>query len=100
MLAFTFNRRKQSRNGPRPESAERKVAYGVDHRTKRVKKFEFQDIFRDADRQAELATVNPRPSAFRRFFAQFTRPHQVSAVAQRMDPSFPSASGARLTLLI
>lgn len=100
MLAFSINR-KQSRNRTaRPDSAERKLAYGVDHRTKRVKKFEFQDIFRYADQQAELAMMNPRPSAFRKFFAQFVRPHQVTTVEQRMDASFGSASGARFTLLI
>ena len=101
MLGFTFNRGKQSRNraAARRESAERRLGLGVDQRP-RVKKFEFQDIFRSADRQAELATMNPRPSAFRKFFAQFTRPHQVTTVEQRIDPSFPSASGARLTLLI
>lgn len=96
MLAFAFTRKQ---NRPRPESAERKLAWGMDHRSKRVKKFQFEDIFRDADHQAELATMNPGPSAFQKFFAQFTRPHQVTTVAQRMDPSFPSASGARLTLL-
>lgn len=100
MLAFTLNRGKQSRTRPRPESAERKFAYGVDHRTNRVKKFAFQDVFRNADHEAELATPNPRPSAFRKFFAQFARPHQVTTVEQRMDPSFGSASGARLTLLL
>ena len=99
MLAFTFNRGKQSRTLPaRRESAERRLGLAADRRP-RVKKFEFQDIFRSADQQAELAMMNPKPSAFRKFFAQFTGPHQVTAVEQRMDPSFPSASGARLTLL-
>jgi hypothetical protein len=98
MLSFRF-RKKQSRSAPRPESAERRLGYAVDGRPT-VRKFQFQDVFRNADHEAELAMMNPRPSAFRNFFAQFAQSRQVTAVEHRMDPSFPSASGARLTLLI
>jgi hypothetical protein len=60
----------------------------------------FSDVLRFADDQAERD--NPRPSPqFRRFFAQFVRPHQVTPVVQeRLDPSFGTASGARLTMLL
>jgi hypothetical protein len=100
MLAFTFNRGKQSRNRPaRRECAERRLDLAVDRRPT-VKKFEFQDIFRSVDQQAELAMMNPRPSAFRRFFAQFAQPRRVKTVEQRVEAGVASASGARLTMLL
>lgn len=101
MLAFRLGTRKeQSRPVARSESAERRLGHGVDRRPK-VKKFEFQDIFRSADQEAEAQMMTPTPTAqFRAFFRQMAYRRRATAVEQRMDPSFPSASGARLTLLI
>lgn len=66
---------------------------------KRVEKYEFSDMFRSADHQAEQAMMHPKPSPqFRKFFARWAQPLPEKTVPQRMDPSFPSASGARLTL--
>jgi hypothetical protein len=59
------------------------------------------DIFRNADAEAEM--MNPRPASlgFRRFFTQMIPARQLATLAAaRMDASFPSASGARLTLLL
>jgi hypothetical protein len=99
MLAFRINRRQ--RPAARPTSAERKLdLLGVDRRPA-VRKFPFSDIFRNADAEAEM--MNPRPASlgFRRFFTQMIPARQLATLtAARMDASFPSASGARLTLLL
>jgi hypothetical protein len=98
MLAFRLrSRREQSRTAGRSESAERRLGYGLDTRPQ-VRKFQFQDVFRNADHEAERA-IRPPPSGLRQFFARWAQARQVTTVQQRMDPSFPSASGARLTLL-
>jgi hypothetical protein len=95
MLAFR-PRRTLPKDSTRPESAEHKLAYGVDHRTKRVKKtFQFTDIFRSGDVQPE-----PSPQFQKAFGQQMAHPRRLATVPTRMDPSFPSASGARLTLLL
>jgi hypothetical protein len=101
MLAFRF-RKKQSRPAARRESAERRLGYAVDRRP-RVKKsaFQFQDVFRDSDHSAELAMTRPQPSGFRQFFSQWaTHPRPATTAKQRMDASWPSASGARLSLTV
>jgi hypothetical protein len=100
MLAFTFKRKSRNRSAARPESTERRLGYAVDRRPAVSKSFQFQDVLRFADDQAEQEMTNPRPSPqFRRFFAQFAQPRPVTPVAQeRLDASFPSASGARLVL--
>jgi hypothetical protein len=54
--------------------------------------------FGSAFDQAE-ATMTPKPSAaFQAAFAPTIRPRRMAAVQPRMDPSWPSASGARLAL--
>jgi hypothetical protein len=100
MLAFGL-RKDQSRPAARRESAERRLGFGVDQRP-RVKKFEFQDVLRFADDQAEREMMTPTPSpGWRRFFGQMRMAYaRRLETAARMDPSFPSASGARLTLLL
>jgi len=83
----------------RPKVKKRKLSLGHDQRPT-VRKFAFTDIFRSADHQAEEAMMSPAPSPqFRKFFVQFAQPRWATT-ATRMDPSFPSASGARLTLLL
>jgi len=65
---------------------------------RRVRKF--SDVFRGADAEAEAAMMSPRPStAFRRFFGSMIPAQPLASLQARMDPSWPSASGARLTLL-
>ena len=57
----------------------------------------------DAAAAAESEMMNPRPASlgFRRFFTQMIPARQLATLtAARMDASFPSASGARLTLLL
>lgn len=98
MLAFTLNGKSRDRAGARPESAERRLGLGLDTRPK-VRKFRFQDVFRNADHEAELVRPQPR-AGFRQFFARWAQPRPVPTVEQRLDASFPSASGARLVLLI
>jgi len=72
----------------------------AERRPGRVRLRKFGDIFRSADAQAEEAMMNPKPSpAFRRFFARMAHAPRPASVHTRMDPSWPSASGARLTLL-
>jgi hypothetical protein len=102
MLAFTFNRKSRNRTVARPETAGHRLDLGDVDRRPVVKKYKFADVFRYADDEAEREMMNPRPSPqFRRFFAQFAQPRRVPTVEeQRMDASFPSASGARLVLLI
>jgi hypothetical protein len=99
MLRFTINKRPR---GARATSADRRLNLGLDRRPM-VKKsgFQFADVFRSADGEAERQTMTPHPrTGFREFFARWAQPRQVPIVAPRMDPSFPSASGARLTLLL
>jgi hypothetical protein len=99
MLAFTLRRRKQqSRPAGRPETAERRLNFGLDARPQ-VRKFQFQDVFRNADHEAELVRPQPR-AGFRQFFARWAQPPPLPTVEQRMDASFGTASGARLTLLM
>src|SRR5688572_13484548 len=97
MLAFTKSKRKeQSRLRARSESAERRIGYAVDRRPT-VRKFQFRDVFRNADHEAE--PIRPEAQGgFRNFFAQWRQPRPLPIVEQRLDPSFGSASGARLTL--
>ena len=98
MLHFSINRRARP---ARAKSAARKLDLGGVDRRPAVRKFGFADIFRTAHQQAEETMMNPPPSAaFRRFFAPMAHPRRLATVAARMDPSWPSASGARLTLLV
>jgi hypothetical protein len=97
MLAFRPRSRKEQSRPARPESAERRLGQGLDQRRVRLRKFE--DVFRSAD-EAEAAMMYPKPSAaFRRFFMPMAMAYarRLATVEARMDPSFPSASGARLT---
>lgn len=71
----------------------------AEHRASQTKLRTF-DVFRSADAEAEAAMMNPRPSAYRTFFAQWAPVRPEPTAAQRMDPSWPSASGARLSLLV
>jgi hypothetical protein len=69
---------------------------------KRVeRKFEFEDVFRSDDWQAEEQMRRSKLAPqFRRFFAQWAQPRPEKTAEQRMEPSFGSASGARLTMLV
>lgn len=104
MLAFTARTwlrqkaeaRKRS-DGPRPTSAERRLGLGLSDRRPKVKKS--LDVFRSDDR-AEREMMNPPRSAFSAFFKRWIIParREPTVEARRMDPSWPSASGARLSL--
>jgi hypothetical protein len=75
----------------------------ADRRADRVRLRKFEDIFRSADAQAEENMMRPKPSpAFRRFFMPIGMAYarRLATAEARMDPSWPSASGARLTLLL